>query len=1013
MAPYTGNFDLESEVCATGNISVKKFRSRESGLTVCLADVEGPLVGGHFCLATEAYDDDGLPHTLEHLVFMGSEEYPYKGVLDLLANRCLAQGTNAWTDTDHTCYTITTAGSEGFLNLLPIYLDHILYPTLTESSYITEVHHINGDGENAGVVYCEMQARENTGESRTHRAMLNAMYSGRCGYKSETGGMLENLRTSTSHKKVCDYHRTFYRPENLCLIITGQVDPEEVFRALDLTEQKIKSKDPLPPHVRPWQSSVPEFTDLTESVVQYPSDDETTGMVTVAWRGPSAKDLYKMTAIGTLLEYLSDTAISPLQRDLVEISDPYCNKVGCSILENSVGCVYIKCCNVPFPKLSDVKEKLLATLRRIGDGTEALDMPRMQTVIARQILEALNHAEDHPHEAIAFSCIGHFLYGDTEEELRKRLNQVEAFKKLAEEPVEYWLDLLNFYFVDKPCVTVVGEPSHALQVEMEAAESGRVERQRETLGEEGLLKCAKIIENALQQNEKEPPEEIVSRLRIPSTDSIHFHPIKPISNVSVCHVAGLGEDGRFPLNEICFPFQLDHVHSNFVRYIVMLDTTPVPQELKPYLGLYSEIIFESPLMRDGVLVPHEEVIKQLAEDTVKNDATLGMKGCRFFCGSYAHLLCIMLKVDRQKYRKGVQWIRELMHQVVFTPERIQIVATKILNEVPRHKRDGSTVVTAILKELNFPSESNHTKMNMIRQQRFLTDLLKRLETDPKQVIADMERVAEVVMSAENLRVHVSADVGWLAAEFPQPQQPWLDGSLFPQAEITATRLLEMTQGHEHLLPMGQTGILIGVGSVESSYVMESTPCITDYTHPDLPAIMVFIEYLTALEGPMWRQLRGLGLAYHYSMLAVPSQGLLFFSLYKSSHPVSAYKHAKEILDEFVLGATPWDPVILESSISSVIFEIIERETTVSEASLQSLLSSFRKMDNKTLLGKVARVTAEDLRRVGREYFTRLFDPTHSRCAVVCSPAKVEEISQGFRGLGRELTIWSSLEDNFP
>ncbi|KAH3800865.1 hypothetical protein DPMN_154508 [Dreissena polymorpha] len=28
--------------------------------------------------ATEAHDDDGLPHTLEHLVFMGSEDYPYK-----------------------------------------------------------------------------------------------------------------------------------------------------------------------------------------------------------------------------------------------------------------------------------------------------------------------------------------------------------------------------------------------------------------------------------------------------------------------------------------------------------------------------------------------------------------------------------------------------------------------------------------------------------------------------------------------------------------------------------------------------------------------------------------------------------------------------------------------------------------------------------------------------------------------------------------------------------------------
>ena len=94
-------------------------------------------------------DNDGLPHTLEHLVFLGSEDYPYKEVLDLLANRALADRwggvtvkllswsqvhlhprTNAWTDTDHTCYTVYTAGPSGFLSILPVYMDHILHPTL-------------------------------------------------------------------------------------------------------------------------------------------------------------------------------------------------------------------------------------------------------------------------------------------------------------------------------------------------------------------------------------------------------------------------------------------------------------------------------------------------------------------------------------------------------------------------------------------------------------------------------------------------------------------------------------------------------------------------------------------------------------------------------------------------------------------------------------------------------------------------------------------------------------------
>jgi Zn-dependent M16 (insulinase) family peptidase len=58
---------------------------------------------------------------------------------------------------DHTCYTVYTAGSGGFLNILPVYMDHILYPLLREEDFMTEVHHISGEGEDAGVVYSEMQ----------------------------------------------------------------------------------------------------------------------------------------------------------------------------------------------------------------------------------------------------------------------------------------------------------------------------------------------------------------------------------------------------------------------------------------------------------------------------------------------------------------------------------------------------------------------------------------------------------------------------------------------------------------------------------------------------------------------------------------------------------------------------------------------------------------------------------------------------------------------------------------
>lgn len=44
-----------------------------------------------------------------------------------MASRCLAEGTNAWTETDHTAFTLTTAGSSGFLNLLGGQSNQYLY----------------------------------------------------------------------------------------------------------------------------------------------------------------------------------------------------------------------------------------------------------------------------------------------------------------------------------------------------------------------------------------------------------------------------------------------------------------------------------------------------------------------------------------------------------------------------------------------------------------------------------------------------------------------------------------------------------------------------------------------------------------------------------------------------------------------------------------------------------------------------------------------------------------------
>ena len=64
-------FDLVYTVTADGNVPVTKYRSKKTGLTVFIAQVEGPLVNGYFCL--------GKYHQFSRLwggsIYVGSDLY--------------------------------------------------------------------------------------------------------------------------------------------------------------------------------------------------------------------------------------------------------------------------------------------------------------------------------------------------------------------------------------------------------------------------------------------------------------------------------------------------------------------------------------------------------------------------------------------------------------------------------------------------------------------------------------------------------------------------------------------------------------------------------------------------------------------------------------------------------------------------------------------------------------------------------------------------------------------------
>ncbi|XP_012281093.1 uncharacterized protein C05D11.1-like [Orussus abietinus] len=1012
-ASNMGGFELVCSLKSNDTIPVHKYKSTNTGLTVVIAEVGGPVVCGYFCLATEAFDDDGLPHTLEHLIFLGSEKYPYKGILDLLANRCLASGTNAWTDTDNTVYTMTTAGSEGFLSLMPIYLEHILYPVLQDSAFLTEVHHITGEGEDAGVIYCEMQGKENTAECLIHVEMLRALYPGHCGYKSATGGLLKNLRESTTNEKVKQFHKEFYRPENLTIVIVGQVKHTDVFKALHPLEEKILSKGPRGPFKKPWQSPVPPFTESVDLVVPYPCDDEDNGFVNVGWRGPSAvTEVYDLIGCSILLKYLTDTSVSPLEKEFVEISDPFATNVTFSLVENSVSIIYLMFESVPKDKIPLVKDRLMKVLKAIGEGETMLDMKRLDTVIHRHILETLSNLENDPHNAVAFMLIGDVLYGNSEQDLSQRLNQIEDLEKLSKEPMSYWINLLKKYMLDAPITVIKGVPSVEKHKELTEKEKDRVAKQIKLLGVDGLHKKDAEFRKAVEQNETPIPDGVLTSVPIPNTDSINFHQIKSYST-------DLPEQHpRFDVSNLPFYTYLDHVNTNFVYMFIIMDTSSIPREYRAYIPLLLEAIMECPVKRDGKLIPYESVVSELEADTVATSTRKGFENTsRFSCGAYSHTANFMLQLEPAKYNKGIQWVKELLYETELTVERLKIIAAKIANEVPQVKRRGSKIVVDLMKGLLYNKDSNHYATNLLHQQKFLNKVMERLgnESTQKEVIAEIETVRKILTTPKNMVLYLAMNVDKQAMQVPDLNLQW--NTLFSNFKNVEKGKLNTTPDWKLMNTPEEVpakSCVTGLGCVDSAFFCQCTEGIKDFESPDLAPLLVGLQYLTQLESAMWRQIRGKGLVYSYDVFTRPNEGLSYLSFYRATNVVGAYKEAKSIIESHI-SKNKWERLLFESAKSSLIFEIIYREKTIGDLVTQSLLSYFKNVPhdyNRQLVQRISGVTIDDIARVTKKYLQDLLDPKLCKTTIVCHPSKAPEVAKGFKDLNHDLTVYHNLEESF-
>ncbi|KAI8710635.1 Mitochondrial presequence protease [Fusarium sp. LHS14.1] len=977
--------------------TITQYVSERSGMQVVFADRKGPNINGYFTLATEIFDDSGAPHTLEHLIFGGSKNYQYNGTLDKLSSRAYSSN-NAWTATDHTAYTLKTAGWQGFTQILPVYLEHIILPTITDESIMTEVWHIDGDGTDAGVVYSEMQAIQTRSSEIMVLEARRLLYPDNVGFRYETSGTTDALRVLTP-ERIRQFHRDMYQPRNLCLVIVGEVDQDNMLRILDEFEESIKDDIPSldTPFKRPWiDSAQPSMINESRIITaDFPEEDESVGEILVGFFGPNCIDPI-ISAVQVLLTYLCGSSVSILQNILVE-REELASSVSYSLDPRPNSVIWLQLTGVATEKLEFAEKRLFEILKEVV--SKPLDMDYMRECIRRKKCRVKYRAET-SEDYYASNIITDYLFGKRDGSTLKELQSLNKYDNLEKWTDQDWRDFISKWIADAPHVSILGRPSAELALKMKKDEEDRIAKRKEELGTEGLAKLGKRLEDAKKKNDEPIPAEVIDRWSVPGTESIHFIE-SDTARAGRARAIGLGSgpaqkliDGK-PQGNLPLFIQFEDVPTNFVHITVHIGSSQIPNELKPLMPIFSDTLFNTHITRDGKRVDYEQVVMELEQDTI----SYSLRSAHYL--SDPDGIMIQFRVEPEKYAKAAKWICTMMFDTIFDPQRLSAAVTKTLSDVPESKRDGYSMVNEVNAAFHSEQTTLAVSQRVLVRAVYLKQLKKILEKEPEKVVGWFNTVRDSLFTFDNLRFLIAANLDTL----PNPLSTWdtLSNILAATEKMIPIPKPMSLRSAEGRSPGSVGTVIIPMGALETSYSVSTAKGLESLTDPRLAAIMMAIGYLEATQGPLWNAVRGAGYAYASYFSQDMDSGLISYFVYRSPDAYKAIDASRNAVRKIADGEVEIDYHLLEGTISQIVVKFADEQDNMPKAAeqnfVQGVVRGLPKDWDKEVLRRVHAVTVDEIKAAMREIILPCFEPGKSNIVVTTAKTMQKSMKTAFQGMG--------------
>ena len=839
------------------------------------------------------------------------------------------------------------------------------------------------------VVYAEMQARQNLQGDMMDLRMRRLLYPEDDGFRSETGGLMENLRVLTA-ERIREFHREMYQPKNMRLILIGEVDHTDLLSVLDKFEDDVVDSVPSydAPFKRPWVESkrTPPLSKTVVDTLEFPEEDESTGEVQIAFLGPPSTDDLAETAANTILTYLAGSSVSVLVNKLVE-KEHLASEVYYFMKDHYDSIIWFTLSAVDTEKLEEAEKRFFKILKEHVDG--ALDMSYLRDCLHRFKRQAKFQSEI-SNEDWNTPIVKDHVFGNRDgSDLKITMGDLKVFDELDGWSEGQWRAFIKKWISDAHHVTLFGKPSAALNEKMKAEEVARVKAQQEKLGDEGLKKLAQKLQEAQDQNNRPIPEELIESFKIPSPDSIHFFETVSArsglakklgtSQTKIQQIIDKDENG-LPLF-----VHFEHIPTSFVHFGLALGTSNLPTELKPLLGIYLTNFFNTPVIRDGKRIEFEQVITKLEQDTI--EYTLG----RATDIGNSEMLHIHFVAEAEKFETVVQWLKTLLVDSVFDVERIKATVIRLLANVPDEKRDGNGMALAIDKVIHYDTASSVRATTTLVKALYLKRTLKLLEKDPQQVIDKLEALRKHLLTFSNMRLLVTANLETL--QNPVSTFRHLTDAIKPDSNPTVNPIDDRNALMSDLGRNPGGAHYLVTMPIDTSYGIFTAKGPKGYTAPQLPPLLVTLAILEAVEGPMWVAIRGTGLAYGTSFYRDVETGKLKYVIYNSPNVYKAFDAAKTLIKELADGTRTFDKMALEGAISTIVRGFVDERDTMVDAAKSSFIDLVvRGVDKEWqewVLREVRKITMEDVKRTLKEIISAIFEPEKVDVVVTCSAVLTE------------------------